>query len=53
MKNLILGAISLIAKFDMEEDETTIDNLICHAIKSGIDIENISENDEIELAQVI
>ena len=33
------GAISLIAKFDTEEDDKTIDNLICHAINTGLDIE--------------
>lgn len=33
------GAISLIAKFDTLEDDNQIDNLICHAIKIGIDID--------------
>ncbi len=39
------GAISLIAKFDTEEDDKTIDNLICHAINTGLDIEQYEDND--------
>ena len=38
------GAISLIAKFDTEEDDKTIDNLICHAIKTGLDIEQYNDD---------
>lgn len=36
--NELKGAISLIAKFDTEEDDNTIDNLICFAINNGYDI---------------
>ena len=39
------GAISLIAKFDTEEDDKTIDSLICHAINTGLDIEQYEDND--------
>lgn len=38
------GAISLIAKFDTEEDDKTIDNLICHAINTGLDIEQYNDD---------
>lgn len=42
------GAFSLVSKFDTLEDDNTIDKLICHAIKSGIDINdyNTVEEDE-------
>ena len=33
------GAISLIAKFDTEEDAEKIDSVICYAIERGLDIE--------------
>lgn len=36
------GAISLIAQF---EDDKTIDNLICHAINNGLDIEMYDETE--------
>lgn len=36
----IEGAISLIAEM---KDDNNIDNLICHAIKCGIDIESYEE----------
>lgn len=36
--NELKGALSLIAKFDTEEDDNTIDNLICFAINNGYDI---------------
>lgn len=38
------GAISLIARFDTEEDDKTIDNLICHAINTGLDIEQYNDD---------
>ena len=45
-------AISLIARFDTEEDDKTIDNLICHAINTGLDIEQY-EDDDILLSDCI
>lgn len=52
-KNLekLKGAFSLVAKFDTVEDDVTIDKLICHAINSGIDIndyDTIETEDYIE-----
>ncbi|MGL4878025.1 hypothetical protein [Paraclostridium dentum] len=43
MKDLreLEGAISLIAKFDIEEDDNKIDSVICHAIEKGLDIEDL------------
>lgn len=46
------GAISLIARFDTKEDDKTIDNLICHAINTGLDIEQY-EDDYILLSDCI
>lgn len=41
------GAISLIARFDTEEDDKTIDNLICHAISTGLDIEQYIDEENL------
>ena len=46
------GAISLIARFDTEEDDKTIDNLIFHAINTGLNIEQY-EDDDILLSDCI
>ena len=50
--NNLKGAIFLIAKFDTEEDDKTIDNLICHAINTGLNIEQY-EDDDILLSDCI
>lgn len=41
------GAISLIARFDTEEDDKTIDNLICYAINTGLDIEQYIDEENL------
>lgn len=44
------GAIRLVTKFDTIEDDNTIDKIICHAIESGLDIDDY--DDELLIAEV-
>lgn len=37
------GAISLIARFDTEQDAEKIDSIICYAMESGLNIENYDD----------
>ena len=48
MKDLLelKGAFSLLAKFDTDEDDNKIDSVICHAIKKGLDINDLYLCDE-------
>lgn len=41
--NELKGAISLIAKFDIEEDANKIDSVICYAISNGLNIDEYEE----------
>lgn len=41
------GAISLIAKFDIDDDAEKIDSVICHAIEKGLDIESYDYLEEV------
>jgi hypothetical protein len=43
------GAISLISKFDIDDDAEKIDSIICYAIEKGLDIEYY---DSIELEEI-
>lgn len=44
------GAIRLVTKFDTMEDDNTIDKIICHAIESGLNIDDYY--DELLIAEV-
>lgn len=54
MSNLeqLKGVFSLVSRFDIYEDDNTIDKLICHAIEQGVDTNDydcIDEGKYIEL----